>query len=60
MEKVKALFKSRRFWTAIGSVVIVVAQDTLGLGPEVANRIVALAVAWIVGDSLRATSEETA
>ena len=26
MEKVKALFKSRRFWTAVGGVVVVVAQ----------------------------------
>ena len=31
MEKVKALFKSRRFWTAIGGVVVVAAQETLGL-----------------------------
>ena len=42
MEKVKALFKSRRFWTAIGGVVVVAAQETLGLDPETTNRIVAL------------------
>ena len=58
MEKVKALFKSRRFWTAIGGVVVVAAQETLGLDPDTTNRIVALAVAWILGDSLRVTSSE--
>ena len=45
MEKVKALLKSRRFWTAIGGVVVVAAQETLGLDPDTTNRIVALAVA---------------
>jgi len=35
----------------------VAAQETLGLDPETTNRIVALAVAWILGDSLRVTSE---
>tara|TARA_R100000008_G_scaffold56895_1_gene35130 strand:- start:4719 stop:4904 length:186 start_codon:yes stop_codon:yes gene_type:complete len=58
MEKFKALLKSRRFWTAIGGVVVVAAQETLGLDPETTNRIVALAVAWILGDSLRVTSSE--
>ena len=57
MDKVKALLKSRRFWTAIGGVVVVVAQETLGVDSETTNRIVALAMAWILGDSLRVTSE---
>jgi len=57
MEKVKALFKSRRFWTAVGGVVVVVAQETLGLDPTTTNSIVALAVAWILGDSLRVTND---
>ena len=52
MDKVKALLKSRRFWTALGGVVVVVAQETLGVDSETTNRIVALAVAWILGDSL--------
>ena len=59
MEKVKALLKSRRFWTAIGGVVVVAAQETLGLAPDTTNRIVAIAVAWILGDSLRVTSTTT-
>ena len=40
MEKVKALIKSRRFWTAVGGVFVVAAQETLGLDPETTNRIV--------------------
>jgi len=59
MEKIKALLKSRRFWTAIGGVVVVAAQETLGLDPDTTNRIVAIAVAWILGDSLRVTSTTT-
>ena len=59
MEKGKALLKSRRFWTAIGGVVVVAAQETLGLDPDTTNRIVAIAVAWILGDSLRVTSTST-
>ena len=59
MEKVKALLKSRRFCTAVGGVVVVAAQETLGLDPDTTNRIVALAVAWILGDSLRVTSTST-
>jgi len=54
-DKIKALVKSRRFWAAIGSVIVVVLQDTIGLDPATSNSIVAVAVAWIVGDSLRVT-----
>ena len=59
MENVKALFKRRRFWTAIGGVGVVAAQEALGLDPETTNRIVALAVAWILGDSLRVTDSSS-
>ena len=54
-EKIKALLKSRRFWTAVGAVVVVCLQDTVGIDEGTANSIVALGVAWIVGDSLRLT-----
>ncbi len=60
MQKIKDLVKSRRFWAAIGGVVVVGLQDVLGLDPATANSIVAVIVSWIVGDSLRVTSEETA
>jgi len=54
-DKFKTLVKSRRFWTALGSVVVVVMQDTVGIPEATANSIVAVAIAWIVGDSLRPT-----
>ena len=60
MQKIKDLVKSRRFWAAVGTVVVVGLQDVLGLDPTTANSIVAVVVSWIVGDSLRVTSEETA
>ena len=60
MQKIKDLVKSRRFWAAVGGVVVVGLQDVLGLDPTTANSIVAVIVSWIVGDSLRVTSEETA
>jgi hypothetical protein len=55
VDKVKALVKSRRFWVAVGGVVTVVLQDTLGIDEGTATSLVALGVAWIVGDSLRVT-----
>ena len=55
VDKVKAMLKSRRFWAAVGSVIVVCLQDTLGIPEGTANTLVAVGVAWIVGDSLRAT-----
>ena len=55
VDKVKALVKSRRFWVAVGGVITVVLQDTLGIDEGTATSLVALGVAWIVGDSLRVT-----
>ncbi len=55
VDKIKSLVKSRRFWTAIGTVVTVALQDVIGIPEETATSIVAVAVAWIVGDSLRTT-----
>jgi hypothetical protein len=55
VDKLKTLVKSRRFWTAVGAIVVVVLNDVLGLPEGTANTIVAMGVAWIVGDSLRAT-----
>ena len=54
-EKIKTLIRSRRFWVAVGGVVVVVLQDTVGIDAGTANSLVALGVAWIVGDSLRLT-----
>jgi|TARA_R100001163_G_C4946922_1_gene116337 hypothetical protein len=55
VDKLKALVKSRRFWVAVGGVVTVLLQDTIGIPEETANSVVAIGIAWIVGDSLRTT-----
>ena len=54
-DKINTLLKSRRFWTAVGAVVVVVANEPLGIDEVTANSLVAVAIAWIVGDSLRVT-----
>ena len=55
-DKLALLIKSRRFWVAVGGV-LVTTTNILGLdlNPEQGNNIVLLGGAWIVGDSLRAT-----
>ena len=55
VDKIKNLMVSRRFWVAIGGVVLCVFNDGLGLNlaADQVNRIVLLGRAWIVGDSLR-------
>jgi len=53
-EKLSLLIKSRRFWVAVGGV-LVTTTNILGLDldPEQVSNIVLLGGAWIVGDSLR-------
>ena len=55
MDKLKGLIRSRRFCTAVGSVDVVILNDTLGIPEETANTIAAIGVSWIVGDSLSPT-----
>ena len=55
VDKLKGLVKSRRFWTAVGTIATVVLQDVIGIPAETAVSIVAVAVAWIVVDSLLPT-----
>lgn len=55
MDKVKTLLKSRRFWAAVGGVLVVTLQDVLGVPEDTAHTLVGVAVAWIVGDSIRLT-----
>ena len=54
LDKFKALLRSRRFWVAVGGLVVAT-TNILGfdLNPEQVNNIVLLGGAWIVGDSLR-------
>lgn len=53
LDKLKSSVKSRRFWVAVSNVLVVLLQDTLGLDPETTTKIVAVGIAWIVGDSVR-------
>ena len=56
VDKVQALFTSRRFWIA-GSGVVFVAFDGLGLGlteGQTTNLVIVLG-SWVVGDSIRST-----
>ena len=56
MNKVQALFVSRRFWVAVAGVAFVT-LDGLGLGlteDQITNVVIVLG-SWIVGDSIRTT-----
>jgi hypothetical protein len=58
LDKLKAMFRSRRFWVGVAGVVVVFADTLFGAGtvnPETVQSVVLLAAAWIVGDSLRLT-----
>ena len=58
-DKLLGTLKSRRFWTAVGGVLVIVFRDTLGMDPETANGVVAMMIAWILGDSLNKTDHYT-
>ena len=58
MEKLRALVKSRRFWSGVSGLVVICADTFLGEGsvnPDTVQAVTLLVAAWIVGDSLRAT-----
>ena len=53
-EKIALLIKSRRFWVAVGGIVVTTTNIFgFDLNPEQVQNIVLLGGAWIVGDSLR-------
>jgi hypothetical protein len=55
-EKLALLLKSRRFWVAVGGIVVTTTNIFgLDLNPEQVNNIVLIGGAWIVGDSLRSS-----
>ena len=60
IDKLLGVLKSRRFWTATGGVVVILLHDTFGLDEGTSNAIVAMLIAWIVGDSLNKTDRLTA
>jgi hypothetical protein len=58
VDKLKAMFKSRRFWVGVAGLVVVFADTLFGEGsvnPETITSVTLMAAAWIVGDSLRVT-----
>lgn len=55
MDKIPALFKSKRFWLATAGLLAVIFKDTLGIPEEEIQQVVMLIAAWILGDSWRPT-----
>ena len=56
VEKVQALFTSRRFWVAIGGVAVVVFDGFgLGLTAEQTQNLIIVLGSWVVGHSIRDT-----
>lgn len=53
--KVSALFQSRRFWAAVGGVLVVAFQDAFGFDETTAQNVSLVVIGWIVGDSLNKT-----
>ena len=56
VNKIQALFTSRRFWVAVAGVAFV-AFDGLGLGltEDQTTNLVIVIGSWVVGDSIRST-----
>jgi nitrate/nitrite transporter NarK len=50
------LLKSKRVWAAFAAVAVVVLKDRTGLSEDQITQLVIAVGAWIVGDSLRATT----
>jgi hypothetical protein len=56
MNKVQALFMSRRFWIAVAGVTFVIFDGMgLGLTEEQTRNLVVVVAGWVVGDSIRVT-----
>ena len=56
-EKILALFKSRRFWASAVGLIVVIANERLGLNLDKEQLLgfVMLIVTWVAGDTLRKT-----
>lgn len=51
------LLKSKRFWVAVAGIAASLLKDVLPINEQQITEIVLVLAAWIVGDSLRATTE---
>ena len=60
MSKLQTLFTSRRFWAAVGAVVVPMLNQKFnwGLTDEVFITTAIAIVGWIVGESLRSSEAE--
>lgn len=54
-KKLLRLAISRRFWVAVGGVLVVFLNENFGLDEESAKQVVTVLAAWIVGDSINKT-----
>ena len=56
MNKLEALWKSRRVWVAVAGILVASATELgIQVDAETVQYVVLLAASWIVGDSLRKT-----
>ena len=54
--KIPSLFESRRFWAAVGGVLVATAGHWgVEISQDTANQLIAILVAWIAGDTFRRT-----
>jgi hypothetical protein len=56
MDKVVALFKSRRAWAVVAGILLVILHQGLGIDEATATKIVVLIGSWVIGDSLHTTA----
>jgi hypothetical protein len=54
-QKVLSLFRSRRFYSALAGIFLVLGREVIGLDDQQAQVMAGLIAAWIVGDSLKKT-----
>lgn len=56
--KIIALFKSRRFWLMLGGIGAAVTSTYFPGAEGIVTKVLGLLSVWIVGDSIRVTSQE--
>lgn len=57
LDKLKNLTKSRRFWVAVSTLIVIVSKEAgiANLDPDQVQNMVVLAATWILGESLRSS-----
>lgn len=54
-DKFLAALYSRRFLVAVAESLVILFHDSLGISEEAARQLLMVAIAWIIGDSVRET-----